>query len=255
MKIVTWNVNGIRAAREKGFIDWLESSDADVLFIQETKIQENQLPDELIKTPTYYSSWFSAQKKGYSSVAVYFRETPDRIEKGLGVSDYDIEGRSITAFYGKIAMIGAYFPNSQELGARLKYKLGFNESMLLYCNQLQKEGYSIVLTGDFNVAHKPIDLARPSENEKNAGYLPEEREWMSYFLDSGYVDSFRYLHGDIPAQYSWWTFRANARARNVGWRIDYTNVSQDISGQIKACDIHQNVMGSDHCPVSLVITL
>lgn len=253
MKITTWNVNGIRAARGKGFLDWLSESGSDVVFLQETKIQENQLPEDLIEPGDYQSAWFSAVKKGYSSVGVYFREKPDKIEKGMGIPEYDVEGRSISVFYDKLVFIGAYFPNSQDLGARLHYKIGFNDAILSYCDKLRGQGYEIVLTGDYNVAHRPVDLARPSENEKNAGYLPEERQWMDKFLSAGYVDSFRYMHGDIPAQYSWWTFRANARARNVGWRIDYTNVSEDLSGRIKACDIHPNVMGSDHCPVNLVL--
>ncbi|MDL5053131.1 exodeoxyribonuclease III [Oscillatoria laete-virens NRMC-F 0139] len=253
MKIVTWNVNGIRAAHGKGFLNWLDDSDADVVFLQETKIQENQLPEELVSPGDYQSAWFSAERKGYSSVAAYFREKPDRIEKGMGAPEYDCEGRSITVFFGKLALIGAYFPNSQDLGARLSYKIGFNDAILAYCDKLRGAGYEIVLTGDYNVAHRPIDLARPDENEKNAGYLPEERAWMTKFLSSGYVDSFRHLHGDIPAQYSWWTFRANARARNVGWRIDYTNVSAGLTARLKACDIHPDVMGSDHCPVSLAL--
>lgn len=253
MKIITWNVNGVRAVYGKGFLDWLAPSQADVVFLQETKAHQEQLSPELISPPGYQSAWFSAQKKGYSSVCAYYQKKPDEIQKGIGVDEYDAEGRSITLFYGKTALIGAYFPNSQDLGARLPYKLGFCNAMLAYCAALRKKGYGIMLCGDYNIAHRPIDLARPDENENNAGYLPEEREWMTEFLSKGYVDCFREIHGDVTKHYTWWTFRANARARNVGWRIDYTNVSDNLKGKVKDCRIHPDVMGSDHCPVSLVL--
>ncbi|MDX2225658.1 MAG: exodeoxyribonuclease III [Verrucomicrobiae bacterium] len=251
MKIYTWNVNGIRAAREKGFLDWLGESRADVVFLQETKIQPDQLDPALSHPPGYGSEWFSAQKKGYSSVAAYFKKEPDEIQKGMGVAEYDAEGRSITLFYGKLALIGAYFPNSQEGGARLDYKIGFCEALYRYCAALRKKGNQIMLCGDYNIAHREIDLARPRENERNAGYLPEERAWYTGFLEGGYVDAFRHLHGDKPHQYTWWTFRAGARARNIGWRIDYTNVSADLAPRTVACEIHPGVKGSDHCPVSI----
>ena len=251
-KIYSWNVNGIRACQKKGLVEWIEQESPDVLAIQETKAQIDQLDDELININGYKSFWFSAQKKGYSGVAIYTKDEPNSIEQ-MGDDEFDSEGRTIIAHYDDFTLINCYFPNSQAEGARLDYKLAFNNRIHEICDQLVAEGKNVVLCGDLNVAHKPIDLKNPKTNEKNPGYLPEEREWMGKFLDSGYTDTFRHFYPDEEGQYSWWSYRFQARQKNAGWRIDYFCVNKAFTDKVKEAKIHQDVMGSDHCPVSVVI--
>jgi exodeoxyribonuclease-3 len=255
MRILSWNVNGIRAAEKKGFIDWLKSDSPDILCVQETKAHPGQLSPELIqplddKDHPYFSYWASAKKAGYSGTAIFSKVEPLDVQF-LGNDDFDNEGRVIAAHFADFVVISAYFPNSQEAGARLPYKLAFCDTILSYCDNLVKNGKNLILSGDYNIAHTPIDLARPKENEGNAGYLPEERAWMDTFLSAGYTDTFRHFHPNEEKHYSWWSYRANSRERNVGWRLDYHCVNKTFISQIKSARIRPEVMSADHCPVEI----
>ena len=245
--VISWNVNGIRSAERKGFLPWLASCGADIVCVQETKIQPGQLTRELSSPKGYTSYWYSAVKKGYSSVGAYCREEPLSVSP-LGIERFDGEGRVQVLEFKGFSLINAYFPNSREAGARLDYKLDFCDSLLAFAKKLVKKGKNILISGDYNIAHTAIDLARPKENEGNAGYLPEERAWMDRFLSSGYVDTFRMFTPD-PGHYSWWSYRGGARGRNVGWRIDYHCVNEAFRSRVAAAEILKNVEGSDHCPV------
>ncbi len=248
-RIYSWNVNGIRAAARKGFFDVLINSDADIFCVQETKAQPDQLSEDFIAPDGYHSYWSSAERKGYSGVAVFSRTEPLSVSR-MEIPRFDSEGRALILEYPDFTLIGAYFPNSQEAGRRLDYKLDFCDSMRGICDELDAAGKHIVLCGDYNIAHKPIDLANPKQNEKNAGYLPEEREWMETFTGAGYLDTFRMFNTE-PGHYSWWTYRANARARNIGWRIDYHCVNGAAASRVKSAGILPEIYGSDHCPVVL----
>jgi exodeoxyribonuclease-3 len=255
MRIVSWNVNGIRAAEKKGFVDWMKSDSPDILCLQETKAHPEQLSPELIhpvddNNHQYHSYWASAKKAGYSGTAIYSKTEPLDIQF-LGNDNFDNEGRVIAAHFKDFVVISAYFPNSQEAGARLPYKLAFCHEILTYCDNLVSKGKNIILSGDYNIAHTAIDLARPKENEGNAGYLPEERAWMDDFLAAGYTDTFRYFHPNEEKQYSWWSYRAASRARNVGWRLDYHCVNAAFLPKITHARIRPEVMGADHCPVEI----
>jgi len=256
LKIISWNVNGIRAVEKKGFIDWIKQSGADIICIQETKANPTQLSSELlspvnINGEKYYSYFSSAKKAGYSGTAIYSLKQPDSIEN-IGDPLFDDEGRVTTAKYGNLAVISAYFPNSQDAGARLDYKLAFCNAMFDYCNKLVSEGFNIVLNGDYNIAHKPIDLANPKSNEHNAGYLPEEREWMTKFTENGYCDTFRKFCTE-PKKYTWWSYRFHARDKNIGWRIDYQCVNNGFADKVISSEILDTISGSDHCPVKIEI--
>lgn len=255
MNIISWNVNGIRAVEKKDFIPWLLSSGADVVCIQETKANPSQLSDELLNPcgngVSYHSYFSSAKKAGYSGTAIYSLTEPDKVTT-LGVSEFDDEGRVTAAFYGSTVVISAYFPNSQEAGARLPYKLDFCKEMLSFCDALVASGKNIVLSGDYNIAHTPIDLANPKTNEGNPGYLPEERSWMDTFTSSGYVDTFRHFCPE-PRQYTWWSYRFHAREKDIGWRIDYQCVNASFLSSVKSSKILKNVLGSDHCPIEVEI--
>jgi len=250
MRLVSWNVNGFRAVVKKGFWDWFDEVDADVVCLQETKAQIDQVEDALRLKEGYEAHWFSAQKKGYSGVAIYTREEPEEIIHGLGKAKFDDEGRVITAVFPDFHMINAYFPNSQKGPERLEYKLEFWDAMLAYCNKIRKSGRHVVLCGDYNIAHEEIDLHDPKNNHDTAGFLPEERAWMTKFLQAGYVDVFReeVSTGD---QYTYWSYRAGARPRNAGWRIDYHCVDEGLMDQVMDVGHQADVMGSDHCPVYL----
>lgn len=252
MKIQTWNVNGIRAAAKKGFEKWFGDASADVVCLQEIKATPEQLDEFLLHPKRYHSFWHPAEKPGYSGVAIYSKKEPDEITHGIGVPEIDREGRVLTAEFGKIAVISAYFPNSQREHTRLGYKLDFCDSMLKYCQKLVKKGKTIVLCGDYNIAHEEIDLKNPKSNKENAGFLPEERAWMTKFLNAGYVDTFRHFEKG-PGHYTWWSYRPGVREKNVGWRLDYHCVNQDAIDRVKAARIHAHVQGSDHCPVELVL--
>lgn len=253
--IVSWNVNGIRAVEKKGFLDWLNTESPDVLCLQETKARKEQLSKELteanLPSGKYNTYWASAKRPGYSGTAIYTKKDPISI-RTMGISEFDDEGRVLVAEYDTFFVISAYFPNSQDAGARLGYKLDFCAAMLKFCDSLQKEEKNIILCGDYNIAHKPIDLANPKTNEKNPGYLPEERAWMDEFTSSGYADTFRHFCAE-PNQYTWWSYRFHAREKNVGWRIDYTCVNNNFLSQVKDSTILKDVLGSDHCPIKITV--
>ncbi len=250
LKFLSWNVNGIRAIEKKGFTETLREIDPDILAIQETKAMPEQLSDALKNVDGYTSYWYSAQKKGYSGVGIYAKDEPTNVLYGLGIDEHDREGRVITLEYKDFYFINVYFPNAQHGLARLDYKLRFNNDLLVFVGRLAKKK-SVVICGDFNVAHEEIDLANPKQNEKNAGFTPEERAWMDTFIDAGYVDTFRMFNKE-PGQYSWWSYRFNARAKNIGWRIDCFCVDAKSKKRVKGVAILNDVMGSDHCPVQLI---
>lgn len=256
MNVISWNVNGIRAVEKKDFVPWLLTSGADVVCIQETKANPSQLSENLLNPKSddgkvsYKSFFSSAVKPGYSGTAIYSKTEPDAVEV-LGDSRFDDEGRVLIAKFAKIAVISAYFPNSQDAGARLPYKLDFCDAILLKCDSLVKDGFNVVLCGDYNIAHKPIDLANPKTNEGNPGFLQEERAWMEKFTQSGYIDTFRHFCKE-PAQYTWWSYRFHAREKNIGWRIDYQCVNDAFLSSVKSSVILKDVTGSDHCPVQII---
>lgn len=251
--ILSWNVNGVRAAERNGFLAWLAGSGADIVCLQETKIQEEQLTGELASPDGYTSYWCSALRKGYSGTAVYTREKPVSVSK-MGLARFDDEGRVQVLEYPAFTLVNAYFPNSREAGARLEYKLDFCNAMLDFASNLAAAGKNLVICGDYNIAHKPIDLANPKSNEKNPGYLPEERAWMDAFTTSGFADTFRMFNTE-PGQYSWWSYRFKAREKNIGWRIDYHCVNDGFRSKVVNADILQDIAGSDHCPVSVTLDI
>ncbi len=252
--VVSWNVNGIRAAEKKGFLEWLSAESPDVLCLQETKAHKGQVTEELINPDLpggkWRSWWSSAKKAGYSGTAIYSKTEPLDI-RTMGYSEFDDEGRVVLAEFPDVVIISAYFPNSQEAGARLGYKLEFCAAMQEFTDKLVASGKNIILTGDYNIAHKPIDLANPKSNEKNPGYLPEERAWLDSFLSKGYTDTFR-TFSSAPGQYSWWSYRFHAREKNIGWRIDYHCVNDAFVPRVTSSTILQDIYGSDHCPVKLI---
>jgi exodeoxyribonuclease-3 len=253
MKLFSWNVNGVRAIEKKGFLDWMSSELPDVLCIQETKAKFEQLPDTLQNIDGYYSYWHSADKLGYSGVATFCRQEPLHVQYGLGIDKYDQEGRVLITEFDNFLLYNIYFPNGQKDEFRLQYKLDFYNDLLAILDDQVESGNNVVVTGDWNTAHKPIDLANPKANENYSGFLPVERAQLDEYVEHGYVDSFRLFH-DEPNRYSWWTYRHGARERNIGWRIDYFFTNQEFANQITNADIHENVMGSDHCPVSLELS-
>jgi exodeoxyribonuclease-3 len=258
-RLVSWNVNGIRAASQKGFFDWLAASSPDVVALQETKASPDVLGAQFHapsdgKGGAYHSYWAEAKRKGYSGVAILSKREPRSLEF-LGTGEFDDEGRVLAADFGDFIFVSAYFPNSQDAGARLDYKLRFCDAILAWSDKRRKAGRHVVIAGDFNIAHKPIDLAHPESNEGNPGYLPEERAWMDRFVDSGWADSLRHFD-KAPRRYSWWTYRVpGARERNVGWRIDYHCVDEAFLPACSGADILPEVTGSDHCPVTLDLDL
>jgi len=249
-RFVSWNVNGLRSWHKKGMLDWFLKFSPDFLCLQETKAEFEQLPDELREPEDYFVYLnHSKFKKGYSGVAIYTKHEPDRVEYGLGVRDLDQEGRQISLFYEGFVLINTYFPNGGGGPDRLEYKLRYYEHFLDYIERLRKEKYSIIFCGDINTAHTEIDLARPKENEKNTGFLPEERAWMDMLVEAGYIDTFRFTHQGEVDRYSYWDMKTRARDRNVGWRIDYFFISNDLKKNIGKAEILDNVFGSDHCPI------
>lgn len=250
MKIATYNVNGIRAAMKKGFMEWLRKTDADVVCLQETKAQVDQIPQFEFAEAGYETYAFSAVKKGYSGVAILTKISPDKVHYGMGISDYDIEGRLIRADFGDLSVISVYHPSGSSGDERQAFKMQWLKDFHKYILDLRKERPNLVISGDYNICHQAIDIHAPKRNEKNSGFLPEERAWMSEFLDSGFIDSFRYLNKE-PHHYTWWSYRANARANNKGWRIDYNMVSDNLKNRIKNVEIHTQAFQSDHCPLIL----
>ncbi len=251
--IYSWNVNGIRAAQKKGLLDWVEQVDADILCFQETKAHPDQLDEALTNPEGYQVHWSSAERKGYSGVGLYTRLEPRSVTLGLGVEAFDREGRTIVADYGDFILINAYFPNGARDHSRVPFKMEYKATFLEICNRLREEGRSIVFCGDVNTAHREIDLARPKQNEKTTGFLPIERAWIDRVVEEGYLDTFRLLHPERTEAYSWWAYWGKARERNVGWRIDYFFITPDLRDKIVSAEIHPEVMGSDHCPISLAL--
>lgn len=253
LKLASWNVNGIRAAQRKGFLDWLQEAQPDILGIQETKARPDQLDDELRNPEGYQSYWASAEKKGYSGVALYSRIEPKSVQIGLDIPEYDREGRTLVAEYDDFVFISAYFPNGQADLARLPYKMQYKADFLTYINKLRQQGKGVIFCGDVNTSHMPIDLARPKANEKNTGFLPEERVWIDQIIAEGYIDTFRHLNPELEGAYSWWSMRSGARQRNIGWRLDYFFISPDLLDRMVTAEIYADVLGSDHCPVGLIL--
>ena len=254
MKLLSWNVNGIRAAVKKGFLEYLEDENPEIICIQETKAHKEQLTSEILEDHGYFTYWHSGQKKGYSGVATFCKEEPLYIQEGIGIKKYDDEGRVLITEHNKFLLYNIYFPNGQKNEERLKYKLDFYDDLLPLINDQVESGNNVIVTGDWNTAHQPIDLARPNENKNTSGFMPIEREKVDKYILNGWVDTFRLFHEE-GGRYSWWTYRFGARDRNIGWRIDYFFVNE---GMVEICtdaDIHQNIFGSDHCPVSLILDL
>lgn len=251
LKMISWNVNGLRAAITKGFEDFFKSEDADIFCIQETKMQEGQAE---LNLEGYYQYFNSAVKKGYSGTGLFTKIKPLNVTYGINIADHDNEGRVITAEYENFFFVNVYTPNSQRELARLSYRMEWEEAFLSYLNGL-REKKPLILCGDLNVAHKEIDLKNPKTNRKNAGFTDEEREKLTVFLDAGYVDSFRHFYPDKEGAYTWWSYMRNARGTNAGWRIDYFVVSENIKDKLKDAVIYSDVYGSDHCPVGILIDL
>lgn len=250
MKLASWNVNGIRAAHAKGFGKWFDGLGADVVCIQETKALPEQLEEALRNPRRYHGFWHSAEKKGYSGVATFSKQEPLKVQHGLGDNAFDSEGRVLIAEYPSVTVINAYFPNSQRDHARLDYKLAFCDRMLKECKARVKKGQNVVVCGDFNIAHQEIDLANPKSNKDNAGFLPEERAWMTKFLASGFRDTFRHFEPG-GGHYTWWSQRPGVREKNIGWRLDLFVASESLADRLKAAAHQPKVKGSDHCPVVL----
>lgn len=250
MKLISWNVNGIRAVAKKGFLDWVEKESPDVLCIQETKAWEEQLDDSLKNIVGYHSFFNQAEKKGYSGVAVYSKQKPINIQKGLGIPEFDKEGRTLIVEFKEFTLFNIYFPNGKQNAERLKYKLDFYEAFQKKAENLLKLNKKIVICGDVNTAHKEIDLARPKENSNVSGFLPEEREWIDRFLSAGFIDTLR-IFNQNPEVYTWWDMVTRARERNVGWRIDYFFISENLKKNITNAFTMPDIMGSDHCPVGI----
>lgn len=253
MKIISWNVNGIRAIQKKGFLDWAVNENPDILCLQETKAHPEQLSKDLISF-NGYTSYFSSSKikKGYSGVAIYTQLNPIKVEYGFGIPKFDDEGRTLILYYENFVLFNIYFPNGKMSDERLQFKLDFYNSFLEFVSNLLNQGMKIVICGDVNTAHKKIDLARPKENEKTSGFLPVERQWIDKLISSGFIDTFR-MFNDQPGNYTWWDMQTRARERNVGWRIDYFFVSENLKDHIHNAFILSDVTGSDHCPIGIEI--
>jgi exodeoxyribonuclease-3 len=255
VKLISWNVNGIRAAIQKDFFDSFKRMDPDILAIQETKVQSAQLTEEMKQAPGYDSFWSHASvKKGYSGVCTYTRIKPKKINYSIGIHRFDDEGRVVEMEFDDFILFNVYFPNGQMSEERLAYKLDFYKNFIDYIDAYKNRGRSIIITGDYNTAHNEIDLKNPKANENTSGFLRIERDWLDRMVERGYVDTFRHFHPDT-VKYSWWTYRFKARDRNIGWRIDYFFVTEDMirKGLIKEAFIDNDILGSDHCPVGLVL--
>ena len=250
MQLFSWNVNGIRAAQKKGFLEWVAKIRPDVICIQETKARPEQLAPELLEPEGYHSYWASAERKGYSGVALYTRTKPLSVQLGLGLEEFDCEGRTILADFDDFVLLATYVPNGSRDHSRVPFKMAYKKALLDTCNTLRAEGRSVIFCGDINTAHREIDLARPKQNQQSTGFLPIEREWIDAVVEQGYIDTFREQH-PARAAYSWWAYWGGERERDVGWRLDYFFISGDLSEKVVSAEIHRDVFGSDHCPVSL----
>lgn len=251
-KIISWNINGIRAWHKKGASEWFFNTQPDILCLQETKAEPEQLPEEILEPEGYYSYFnWSKGRKGYSGVCIYTKEEPVKVVSDMGIKALDQEGRLLTAYFDDWVIINGYFPNGGGGEERLKYKLKYYKAFLKYINKLRDEGYKIVFCGDINTAHTEIDLARPKANEKNTGFLPVERKWIDSVISNGYIDTFRYLNPNTINKYSYWDMKTRSRERNVGWRIDYFFITPGLLDIVKKASISNTVLGSDHCPIEL----
>jgi len=249
MKLISWNVNGLRACVQKGFTEFFNTIDADVFCVQETKLQEGQID---FAPEGYHCYWNYAEKKGYSGTAMFTKKKPLNVTYGIGIEEHDHEGRVISAEFDDYYVVVCYTPNSQNELQRLDYRMTWEDDFRAYLKKLE-ENKPVILCGDLNVAHKEIDLKNPKTNRKNAGFTDEEREKMTVLLDSGFIDTFRYFYPDVIERYSWWSYRFKAREKNSGWRIDYFITSKALENRLVSADIHHDILGSDHCPVELVI--
>ena len=253
MKLISWNVNGVRAVVKKGFLDWLDQEQPDILCLQETKAHVDQLTAEILTDHGYHTFWHSGERRGYSGVATFCKEEPLYVQEGLGIERYDAEGRVLLTEHENFLLYNIYFPNGQKDDERLQYKLDFYDELLPIINEQVESGNNVVVTGDWNTAHHPIDLARPKQNVNTSGFMPIEREKLDMYVENGWIDTFRLFHPEGD-RYSWWTYRFGARERNVGWRIDYFFVNEGFMDNVEDADIHDEVVGSDHCPVSLELS-
>ncbi len=254
MRLLSWNVNGIRAVLKKGFVEWFWREKPDILCIQETKAQEEQISDIIRKAEGYYTYFASAERRGYSGVGFLTRQKPKHVQKGLGIEKFDREGRVIIADHDEFSILNIYFPNGKISRERLRYKMAFYDAFLKYVVSLNNKGQRLIICGDVNTAHTEIDLARPKENAKVSGFLPEERAWIDKFLSHGFIDTFR-LFNKEGGNYTWWDLKTRARERNVGWRIDYFYVSSHLRSRLSSAFILSGVMGSDHCPIGIEINV
>lgn len=252
MKLISYNLNGIRAAVKKGFVDWISENDFDFIGIQETKAWETDIPKELFEAIGYKTYWYSAQKKGYSGVGILSKTEPDKVEVGCGFELYDYEGRVIRADYGDLTVLCIYFPSGSSGDERQAIKMQFLKDIHQWVNDLRKKRPKLIIMGDYNIANHPIDVYNPDKAVKQSGFLPDERAWLSAWFEDGFVDAFRVINPD-KQEFSWWSYRRSNRSYNRGWRIDYQAVSENLKGQIKACHQLTDVVHSDHCPVYLEI--
>jgi exodeoxyribonuclease III len=254
MKILSWNVNGIRAVDKKGFYEWVKQEKPDILCLQEIKADKEQFPPHLRNAPGYHVYINPADRRGYSGVATYSKQQPQSIETGFNIEKFDKEGRILITEHPSFVLFNIYFPNGKQGDERLNYKLDFYNTFLDYADNLKQQGKNIIVCGDFNTAHKPIDLTHPKANENISGFLPVERAWIDTFIDHGYSDTFRHFNKE-PDNYTWWSYRTQARKRNVGWRLDYFFVNKEFLDHVKKSYILDEVLGSDHCPVGIDINV
>ncbi len=252
MKIISWNVNGLRAVIKKNFLDYINDESPDILCLQETKLQEEQIPEEVLAINGYHKYWSFAEKKGYSGVAVFTKEEPISVSNTIEEDRFDNEGRILRLEYKDFILYNIYFPNGQMSDERLQYKMDFYDQFLKVVKKLDDEGKNVIVCGDYNTAHKEIDLKNPKSNKDRSGFLPIEREWIDKYIANGFVDTFREFDKS-PEQYSWWSYRFKAREKNAGWRIDYFFVNERFKDSVKNAFIQQEVMGSDHCPIGIEI--
>ncbi|MBN8589042.1 MAG: exodeoxyribonuclease III [Rhodothermia bacterium] len=251
-KLISWNVNGIRSVVQKGFAEWFLKTAPDVLCLQEIKATEAQVPASVLKPEGWHTLWHPAEKAGYSGTALFTKEIPENLQTGLGDPQFDTEGRTITAWFRHFILVNAYFPSGRRDLSRVPYKLAYNQAFLDHVNRLRSsDPRPVIFCGDVNIAHQPIDLARPKGNQKTSGFLPEERVWVDHFQNAGFRDTFRHLHPEKEGAYSWWSNLAGARGKNIGWRIDYFFVEERLLPQVQDAFIWPEVLGSDHCPIGI----
>jgi exodeoxyribonuclease-3 len=254
VKIVSYNLNGIRSAISKGLIDWLTEQKADIVCFQETKAWVQDIPVLEFESLGYQTYWFSAAKKGYSGVGILTKRKPDHVEIGMGIPEYDNEGRLIRADYGDISVISVYHPSGSSGEERQNFKFQWMKDFENYIEELRKTRPNLIISGDYNICHRPIDIHNPVSNAKSSGFLPEERAWLDAFISNGFVDSFRHFNAN-PHHYTWWSFRMNARSRNLGWRIDYHLVTDSLKEKLRSAEIHPEAVHSDHCPISVEVDM